>query len=318
MLKYFIQLLVLLVSVLIFTADPIWAASPGTRWGADYFPNVPLVTQDGKTVHFYDDMLKDKVVLINFIYTHCKDACPTETARLLQVKQLLGDRVGRDVFMYSISIDPDHDTPAELKAYTTMFKIGPGWEFLTGKKDDIILIRKKLGMYREDLDGQKLSEHNTSLIVGNATTGQWMKRSPFDNPRVLARVVGDQLHNFMVPKTGQASYADAARIKDFSRGEYLFRTRCNACHSLGKEDGLGPGLLGVTKRRERNWLTRWLKEPDKVLAEKDPVAVAMFAQYKNLPMPNLKLNDVDVNSLLDYLEKEYRRVEKSSTVTVTR
>ena len=85
-------------------------------WGADYFPNVPLITQDWVTVRFYDDLLKGKKVAINLIYTSCKDECPLETARLVQVQQLLGDRVGKDFFFYSISIDPQWDTPAVLKA----------------------------------------------------------------------------------------------------------------------------------------------------------------------------------------------------------
>jgi protein SCO1 len=96
-----------------------FAADNGSPWGANYFPNVPLVTQDGKTVHFYADLLKGKMVVINFIYTKCRDSCPMETAKLAQVQRLLGDRVGRDVFFYSISIDPERDTPAELKEYAS-------------------------------------------------------------------------------------------------------------------------------------------------------------------------------------------------------
>src|SRR5215470_17728906 len=80
---------------------PALATNP---WGADYFPNVPLRTQDGTTVHFYDDLLKGKAVAINLIYTSCKDECPLETARLVQVQRILGDRLGKDLFFYSISI----------------------------------------------------------------------------------------------------------------------------------------------------------------------------------------------------------------------
>src|SRR5262249_48296207 len=109
-------------------------------WGADYFPNVPLRTQDGTTVRFYDDLLKGKAVAINLIYTSCKDECPLETARLVQVQRLLGDHVGKDLSFYSISIDPTHDTPEVLKAYAAKFGVGPGWLFLTGEADDIKLI----------------------------------------------------------------------------------------------------------------------------------------------------------------------------------
>ena len=74
------------------------SAYDNARWGAGYFPNVPLTTQDGATVHFYDDLIKGKIVAIDLIYTHCVDACPLETARLAQVQKMLGDRVGKDIF----------------------------------------------------------------------------------------------------------------------------------------------------------------------------------------------------------------------------
>src|SRR5262245_50738777 len=122
------------------------SAAPSARRGAAYFPNVPLTTQDGITLHFYDDLLKGKTVVINLIYTHCQHECPLETARLVQVQRLLGDRVGTGIFFYSISIDPTRDTPAVLKAYAERFHVGPGWLFLTGKAEDIKLISKKLGL----------------------------------------------------------------------------------------------------------------------------------------------------------------------------
>ena len=150
--------------MLTFAGSSAAAAERAARiWGADYFPNVPLVTHEGKTVRFFDDLIKDKVVAINFIYTHCPDACPLETARLREVQKILGDRVGQDVFMYSITIDPEHDTPEVLKQYAEKFQIGPGWLFLTGKKADITLLRKKLGLYNEEEESGNLKEHNLSL-----------------------------------------------------------------------------------------------------------------------------------------------------------
>src|ERR1700750_1949358 len=90
-------------------------AAQNAQWGANYFPNVTLTTQHGDTVRFYDDLIKGKIVAVNLIYTTCKYACPLETARLAQVQRLLGARMGRDVFFYSITIDPEHDTPPVLK-----------------------------------------------------------------------------------------------------------------------------------------------------------------------------------------------------------
>src|SRR3989475_4609812 len=95
----------------------IGAGFAANRWGADYFPNVPLTTQDGASVRLYDDLLKGKSVAINVIYTSCKDECPLETARLAQVQKLLGERMGKDIFFYSITIDPKRDKPEVLKAY---------------------------------------------------------------------------------------------------------------------------------------------------------------------------------------------------------
>ena len=98
------------------------------------------------TVHLYDDLLKGKTVVVSLFYSECQDSCPLETARLVQVQHMLGDHVGKDVFFYSISIDPEHDTPAVLKAYAEKFHVGPGWLFLTGKKADIDLVGRKLGL----------------------------------------------------------------------------------------------------------------------------------------------------------------------------
>ncbi len=289
------------------------AASGSSRWGADYFPNVPLVTQDGETVHFFDDLIKDKVVAVNFIFTSCKNACPAETAKMRQVQKLLGDRVGKDVFMYSISIDPEHDTPEVLKEYSEKFKVAPGWLFLTGKSDDITLLRKKLGLFIAEIQDDP-TDHNISLIMGNQRTGHWMKRTPYDNSAILAGLLGDTLHNFAVPSqrgTKKVSYAQASRLAKFSRGDYLFRTRCSSCHTVGAGDHIGPDLLDVTAKRNRGWLTRWLAAPDKMLAAKDPLAMELFAKYKEMPMPNLQLNDADVAAIIDYLQTESGRIAKS-------
>src|SRR5256885_1163151 len=119
-------------------------AFAGSPWGADYFPNVPLVNQDGVVVRFYDDLIKGKAVAVNLIYTHCTASCPLETAKMAQVQKLLGDRVGKDIFFYSISIDPKRDTPETLKAYAQRYHVGPGWQFLTGKMEDIKLVAQKV------------------------------------------------------------------------------------------------------------------------------------------------------------------------------
>jgi protein SCO1/2 len=280
-----------------------WAAPEGSPWGKDYFPNIELVDQDGRNLHFYDDLVKDKVVVINFIFTHCGDTCPAQTANLRQVYKLLANRMGKDIFFYSISIDPKHDTPKALKDYAESFNTGPGWLFLTGKKADVTLLRQKLGLYRAGVDADKLSEHNTSFMIGNESTGQWIKRSPFDVPQVLATLIGRSLSRDQSDKKAElADYAEAPKLTRMTKGEDLFHSRCSSCHSLVDEEGVGPGLLNVTERRDRAWLAQWIKTPDKLLAKKDPIATALFKQYKNVIMPNFKLQDADVDAVIKYLE----------------
>ena len=286
------------------------AAAADAPWGASYFPNVPLVTQDGKKVRFFDDLIKGKVVAINFVFTGCSESCSMETARLREVQDLLGDRMGKDVFFVSISIDPDNDTPEVLKQYAKKFNVGPGWTFLTGKNEDITLLREKLAIYAPPVLNGK-SDHEVSLVVGNQATGRWMKSSPMENPQILATTLGSWLHNWKVPVAGKDTYANApTHLPQMSRGEELYRTRCSSCHSLGAPAdslaalrAIGPDLAGITKQRDRAWLTRWLKEPDRMLAEKDPLATALFLKYNKLAMPNLRLSDKEVAQVLSFLEE---------------
>jgi protein SCO1/2 len=198
-----------------------------------------------------------------------------------------------------------------LKEYADKFRVNPGWLFLTGKKEDTQLIRKKLGLFRDE-ETNKLKEHNTSFMVGNESTGQWMKRSPFDEPKTLARLLGYTLpaSNKAIPNaSSQKSYAEAKELPKMSKGEDLFRFRCSACHNLGKDSGLGPGLADVTKKREHAWLKRWLKEPDKMLADKDPIAIDLYNRFNKVKMPNLRLTDDDAESLILYLQS----VDKAPT-----
>ena len=283
------------------------SVSFGASPAASYFPNVPLITHDGEQVYFFEDLIKDRVVAINFIFTSCPDSCSAETAKLKRVYTELGARVGQDIFMYSISIDPEHDTPEVLNAYRKKFRIGPGWTFLTGKQENITLLRRKLGLYIEEIqDGS--GDHNISFIVGNARTGKWIKRSPFDNPQSLAHLIGYGLFDGMVSKKNTRSYSHVPDAPKYSHGEYLYRSRCASCHTIGGGDRLGPDLQGVTRLRDHAWLVRWIKEPDKMLAEGDPIARELFERYNELPMPNLRLSDTDAASLIEFIAAQSRRV----------
>jgi protein SCO1/2 len=299
-----IMLTVILLSMLFAGSIAAFADDGNPYWGANYFPNVVLTDQNGKKVKFYDDLLKGKMVVINFIYTFCPDSCPLETAKLAQVQKLLGDRVGKDIFFYSISIDPKRDTPQELKDYAAKFHVKPGWAFLTGDIKDVNLIRSKLGQTVRPFENQ-LTGHSTSLTIGNEKTGQWMQDSSLDDPRYIAAMVGEWLDSWK-GHVHQTTYAGAKQAEpaDYDRGAYLFKTRCAACHTVGEGEGVGPDLMGVTTVRSQAWLKRFISEPDKVLASDDVVAHVLFKKYKQIPMPNLRLGDTDITAVLAFIERQ--------------
>jgi protein SCO1/2 len=242
-------------------------------------------------------------VAIELMYTTCRYNCPLETARLVQLQKLMGDRMGKDVFFYSISIDPEHDTPQVLKAYAEKYHVGPGWTFLTGKESDIKLISRKLGMDKlptgNDPDG-----HMPSLLIGNEATGIWMRNSALDNTKFMALKI-EQMIGYEPQAASVSATNKAESVKlDIDKGAYLFATRCAACHTIGNGDKIGPDLLGVTSVRDRAWLNRMISEPDKLIDEKDPIAFALFQKYKQIPMPRLNLPEMDVNTLIEFMKTQ--------------
>jgi protein SCO1/2 len=102
----------------------------------------------------------------------------------------------------------------------------------------------------------------------------------------------------------QKSYSEAKPIALSNIGQYLFAKECAACHTIGHGDRIGPDLLGVTERRERAWVRRYIHEPDKMLAEQDPIAVALFKKYKEVRMPNLRVGDADMDALIGFLDSQ--------------
>ncbi len=140
----------------------------------DYFTNLEVIDQDGRKLKFYDDVLKDKVVAINFIFTNCQGACPMMTRNLTVVRDLLGPDVGEKIHFVSISIDPVRDTPAAMKEFAeTQNADQSAWRFVTGDPENLAYIVKKLGQYTDDVEA-----HSTLLLAANVRTAHWTKIPP--------------------------------------------------------------------------------------------------------------------------------------------
>jgi cytochrome oxidase Cu insertion factor (SCO1/SenC/PrrC family) len=166
-------------------AEPPSQKTSSTETAAGkYFPNHILYTQDNKPVHFYDDMLKGKVVLINFFFTTCTGICPPMTANLAKVQTARGAHVGKDVTMISISVDPETDKPEVLKKYAQQFKAQPGWYFRTGERQNVDWVLYKLGGYVANK-----TEHSSILIIGNEASGEWLKMLAMGKPTETAAAV---------------------------------------------------------------------------------------------------------------------------------
>lgn len=155
------------------------------------FPNVVLRTHENKLVRFYDDLVKEKIVIVNFMYVGCRDGtCPLTTANLVEVQKLLGERLGRDIFIYSITLDPEHDTAAVLQRYAKSVGVKPGWLFLTGKDDDIEKLRKNLGFVDLDpvVDADK-SQHIGVIKFGIEPLERWGTCPALTKPKWIAQYI---------------------------------------------------------------------------------------------------------------------------------
>jgi len=163
-------------------ANPVAAAKHDDE-SRKYFTDMELVTQDGEKVRFYTDVLKDKVVLINFVFTNCEDTCPMLTHKLTLVRDMLGDELGNPIYFVSLSIDPDRDTVQALKKFSERLEADhDGWVFLTGKPEYVKHIIQKLGQYTDDIEA-----HTTLMLAGNVKKRHWMKIPPTVPPRGIVQ-----------------------------------------------------------------------------------------------------------------------------------
>lgn len=165
-------------------------AAPLAGVGGTRFPNVPLLTHEGREVRFYDDLVRGKVVAINMMYAQWSNSCPATTANLRLVQEMLGERAGRDVHLYSLTLQPELDSPERLREYVERHHIGPGWQFLTGARADIEQLRRALGFYDVDpvVDLNDLS-HTGMLRIGNDALDRWtMAPSLTDAAQILPTI----------------------------------------------------------------------------------------------------------------------------------
>ena len=155
-----------------------------------YFSDVELIDQDGQKVRFYTDVLKNKVVVINTFFTTCTSICPPMNRNFEKIQEALGDRLGKDAFLVSISVDPETDTPPRLKEYSKRFHARPGWMFLTGKKENVDWALYKLGQYVETKDN-----HTSIFIIGNEPKGLWKKAIGLAKAEELIQIVEDVIND---------------------------------------------------------------------------------------------------------------------------
>ena len=162
-----------------------------------YFPNIDLVTSDGEKVRFYDDLLKDKIVILNLMYAKCDGVCPITTSNLKAVRKILQREIDHDIFIYSLTVKPEQDSPAALEAYARMHHVDdPQWLFLTGKPDDVDLLRHKLGFADPNPEVDKdRARHSGMLRYGNEPMAIWGTCQGSAEPEWIAQEIG-----FAVPR----------------------------------------------------------------------------------------------------------------------
>jgi cytochrome oxidase Cu insertion factor (SCO1/SenC/PrrC family) len=160
-------------------------------------PDVQVITQKGERLRFNSELLKGRVAIVTGFFTSCTSMCPITQESLAHVARLLGPRLGKDVIIVSLSVDPENDTPARMNAWAEKFHIGAGWTLATGNKADMQTLLKSLGL-AVDLP----QRHQSLLMIGNATSG-WVRISSWTHAEKLATLANSLVSSGRVP-TGAA------------------------------------------------------------------------------------------------------------------
>jgi len=153
---------------------------------ASFVPDTAVLNQDGEKIHFYTDLVKDKLVVINFIYTTCSTLCPAQGASFARLQARLGNRVGREVYLISISVDPEVDTPQRLKSWGAKFGAGQGWIMVTGQKTAMNDLVKALTG-----DPITKSFHGSAVLIGNDSKQKWIREYGLANADALVKRIDD-------------------------------------------------------------------------------------------------------------------------------
>ena len=171
------------VIVLLLLALPAAASDLATA-GRNYFTDVELTNQQGQKVRFYSDLIAGKTVVINSFYSTCAGICPVMAGTFKRIQTELGDRLGRDVILISVTVDPETDTPARLRDYAKSIGAKPGWIFVTGKRENVDAALGRLG-----LRAASKEEHTAVMIIGNEPKGLWKKAFGLARSEDIVKIV---------------------------------------------------------------------------------------------------------------------------------
>ena len=165
------------------------------RLQEQHLPNLPMITHEGKRVLFYDDLVKDKVVSLNFFFANCDEICPLVTANLAKVQKIMGDQVGRDIYMYSFTLKPEEDTVDVIRNYRKKFGAGPGWTFLTAKPEDMEKLRVAIGFtYPDPAIDKDTTQHIGNVRYGNEPLMYWSACPGMAHARFIVESLGWMIH----------------------------------------------------------------------------------------------------------------------------
>jgi cytochrome oxidase Cu insertion factor (SCO1/SenC/PrrC family)/ABC-type branched-subunit amino acid transport system substrate-binding protein len=293
-----------------------------SKAGLNYFTDIELVDQNGAKVRFYSDLLAGKVVVINSFFATCNGSCPVMSATFKKIRAALGDRIGRDVHLISITVDPETDTPEQLRKFAKAASAGPGWHFVTGEKKNVSEALRKLGLLTDTKE-----THTAVVLIGNEPKGVWKK--------AFGLAAADEVVRLVKEVATEEVAAQSSLSESEKRGRHLYRhgesqsgrpvtaiigqgetteiaasvLACGSCHGpegRGVPEGsiepadirssaLATYLVSRTRRRPRY--------DDALLAR----AVKEGRDSGDMPlspvMPRYRMDDRDLADLLSYLRR---------------